>query len=998
MPSGHIFPSTGIRGPAGPAGDDGTDGLSAYQVAVADGFVGDETAWLASLVGPEGPQGEDGSPGADGNDGADGATGADGPPGAAAGTFRGVVANQAAMLAIGSGATGDWVVRSDTQTQWVLTAAPASTLGNWQEISPPTSPVTSVAGRTGVVVLAKADVGLGNVDNTSNATERAATATLSNKTLASPAVTGTPTGLTKTHVGLPNVDDTSDTTKNAATATLTNKTLTAPVINSPTGIVKADVGLGNVDNTSNATERAATATLANKTLNAPVVNNPTGIVKADVGLGLVDNTSDATKNAATATLANKTLASPVVTGTPTGITKTHVGLGNVDNTADTAKPVSTAQAIADAVVAADAAAALADYIERTGNVYFDDFKTAATAPAGFTLLHDPATTDDQIFNNIEVYLDTMNAQGTGSTILGPKPIHMASRYYQFVTAPRQPRHNLKLIHPETMAEAADHSGARTAIRINLALGGTPANPKPWFMHACGDRTFTTATRSAGNVVTLGGLSPTHSFKPGMAVTTDGVLSTYDAAYQIITSVTSTTVTYTQTGANATGAAGTTTGTVSYDQVERLMFSNLAFTGSSGSFIISSQTAADEYVELGMHNCTTTGLASVIGSQAVGGTYYGPAHCQLARLTGPFSEYNASYNGAFWIAGSDCVLFPDAANIGSSPSFRAAGAGPTTQQHYHLRIDTMVTSLGPVFITVEGAWGGLWLEGGTLEYNDATAHQYRDGVQVCPGIKIEGVNNTNPCTAPLVYCTGGFHSFFGASFAHAGSTRTGSGITNPGVNPTPVAVATAGRTAAWPIHMTGGRIDLFGCNYAMGSSTLSAGGTAATAPLAYVSSNAYLYVAGQRKASVTNAVYGLTELPDVACSGGFVDCRDGSVTVNGFVPSSESAVTVASVDGTITKQHTFISTGASDRTWVLPAAADRPGLHLYVHKTDASGAGKVVLTRSGSDVLHVPADAATATTRTTLSSPVLSKASVELVSDGGLAWRVLGGSVGTWVGT
>ena len=41
--------------------------------------------------------------------------------------------------------------------------------------------VSSVAGRTGAVTLTAADVGLGNVDNTSNATERAAVATLTGK-------------------------------------------------------------------------------------------------------------------------------------------------------------------------------------------------------------------------------------------------------------------------------------------------------------------------------------------------------------------------------------------------------------------------------------------------------------------------------------------------------------------------------------------------------------------------------------------------------------------------------------------------------------------------------------------------------------------------------------------------------------------------------------------------------------------------------------------------
>mgnify|MGYP003999902691 CR=1 FL=1 len=109
------------------------------------------------------------------------------------------------------------------------------------------------------------------------------------------ASTSNPHSVTKTQVSLGNVDNTSNATERAATATLTNKTLTAPVVNSPTGIVKADVGLGNVDNTSNATERAATATLTNKTLTSPVINSPTGLAKADVGLSNVDNTADSAK-------------------------------------------------------------------------------------------------------------------------------------------------------------------------------------------------------------------------------------------------------------------------------------------------------------------------------------------------------------------------------------------------------------------------------------------------------------------------------------------------------------------------------------------------------------------------------------------------------------------------------------------------------------------------------------------------------------------------------
>lgn len=54
------------------------------------------------------------------------------------------------------------------------------------------------------------------------------TQTLTNKTLTSPAIS-TPTGLVKGDVGLGNIDNTSDATKNAAAATLTNKRVTTRV-------------------------------------------------------------------------------------------------------------------------------------------------------------------------------------------------------------------------------------------------------------------------------------------------------------------------------------------------------------------------------------------------------------------------------------------------------------------------------------------------------------------------------------------------------------------------------------------------------------------------------------------------------------------------------------------------------------------------------------------------------------------------------------------------
>lgn len=60
---------TGPQGPQGPAGANGANGSSAYQVAVANGFVGTEAQWLASLVGPQGPTGAAGATGATGPQG-----------------------------------------------------------------------------------------------------------------------------------------------------------------------------------------------------------------------------------------------------------------------------------------------------------------------------------------------------------------------------------------------------------------------------------------------------------------------------------------------------------------------------------------------------------------------------------------------------------------------------------------------------------------------------------------------------------------------------------------------------------------------------------------------------------------------------------------------------------------------------------------------------------------------------------------------------------------
>lgn len=74
------LPSTG-NGVAGPRGE---KGYSAYEVAVKNGYTGTETEWLATLKGEKGEKGDTGATGATGPagiNGKDGVNGADGKPG-----------------------------------------------------------------------------------------------------------------------------------------------------------------------------------------------------------------------------------------------------------------------------------------------------------------------------------------------------------------------------------------------------------------------------------------------------------------------------------------------------------------------------------------------------------------------------------------------------------------------------------------------------------------------------------------------------------------------------------------------------------------------------------------------------------------------------------------------------------------------------------------------------------------------------------------------------
>ena len=162
---------------------------------------------------------------------------------------------------------------------------PAVSPGEWMYLVADAL-VTSVAGRDGDVVLTKSDVGLSNVDNTSDAGKPVSTAQQTalnlKANLASPTFTGTVTGISKSMVGLGSVDNTADTAKPVSTAQQTALNLKANLA-SPTftgtvsGISKSMVGLGNVDNTTDAGKPVSTAQQTALDLKSNI--GPHGIVR-----------------------------------------------------------------------------------------------------------------------------------------------------------------------------------------------------------------------------------------------------------------------------------------------------------------------------------------------------------------------------------------------------------------------------------------------------------------------------------------------------------------------------------------------------------------------------------------------------------------------------------------------------------------------------------------------------------------------------------------------
>ena len=257
-------------------------------------------------------------------------------------------------LSLGSGLTKSYNDATDTISISLDTAVVA-TLSGTQTLTNKTltSPVINTP--TGIT---KSDVGLANVDNTTDANKPVSTATQTaldlKAPLASPTFTGTVAGVTKAHVGLANVDNTSDASKPISTATQTALDLKAT--NAALADHEADTttihGIANTAllATMNYVDTAVGALSSSVDTDFIPVGDRGGIsgvapLNASVKIDNVYLTSDVVLKDETQTLTNKSLTSPALTGVP--IAPTADAGTNTTQIATTAYTVAAINALID---------------------------------------------------------------------------------------------------------------------------------------------------------------------------------------------------------------------------------------------------------------------------------------------------------------------------------------------------------------------------------------------------------------------------------------------------------------------------------------------------------------------------------------------------------------------------------------------------------------------------------------------------------------------------
>lgn len=237
-------------------------------------------------------------------------------------TFLGNVASEAAMLAL-TGELGDFAIRTDTPGTWIITGSDPTQLSSWTQTVAPGGgggTVTSVNGNPGpTVVLAKGDIGLGNVDNTADSAKPVSTA--------QQAALDTKQPLDADLTALAALNPANDDVIQRKAGAWANR---APSqLKTDLALVKGDVGLGNVDNTADASKTFVQSQITN------LVTDLAGKQPLDSDLTTIASLTATTDNMI------QSVAGAWASRTPAQV-KTALALNNVNNTTDAGKPISTA--------------------------------------------------------------------------------------------------------------------------------------------------------------------------------------------------------------------------------------------------------------------------------------------------------------------------------------------------------------------------------------------------------------------------------------------------------------------------------------------------------------------------------------------------------------------------------------------------------------------------------------------------------------------------------
>jgi len=269
-----------------------------------------------------------------------------------------VVGSDAAMTALSSATIGSIAVRTDVNKNYVLSALPASTLGNWIELLTPAAPVQAVNGYTGNVNLTKTDLGLGEVNNTSDINKPVSNATqaaLDSKANSTDVNTALATKISTADVNAALGLKANTTDVNTALATkISNADATAALaLKLDANKVGALSGVASLDASGKVpTDQIPAISFSSVKV---LASEAEMLALSSAVVGSVVIRTDESKNyvlaqANPAVRANwiqlLTPAAPVQTvngrtGT-VSISATDLGLGNVQNTSDANKPVSTA--------------------------------------------------------------------------------------------------------------------------------------------------------------------------------------------------------------------------------------------------------------------------------------------------------------------------------------------------------------------------------------------------------------------------------------------------------------------------------------------------------------------------------------------------------------------------------------------------------------------------------------------------------------------------------